>query len=128
MTANTAVAIDHGEPGKNDGGPAWTTKFGVDGAAVLSADMTTAAHVTDAPATGKHAVIDDIVVSVDTAMSVLFEDHTGTDLIKVYLPANGTLQITPRGKLRLATAGDVLTAKASVSGNIAVSVWSHDED
>jgi hypothetical protein len=110
-----------------DAGPGWTSIFGVAGTVVASADMTTAAHVTDAPTTGQKIVVTDILVSVDTAMSVLFEDHTGTDLMKVYMPANSTLQITPRSKLKLSVANDVLTAKASVAGNIAVTVWYYSE-
>lgn len=111
----------------SDAGSAWTAIRGVSGAAVLSADMTTAAHVTDAPTAGQKIVVTDIIVSVDTAMSVLFEDHTGTDQIKVYMSANSTLQITPRTKMKLAVADDVLTAKASVAGNIAVTVYYYSE-
>jgi hypothetical protein len=110
-----------------DKGPGWTSVFGVSGAAVLSSDMTTAAHVTDTPGEGLKLVVTDIIVSVDTAMSVLFEDHTGADLIKVYMPANSTLQITPRSKMKLAVSGDPLTAKASATGNISVTVWYYTE-
>lgn len=114
--------------GTSDSGPSWTSKFGVSSAAVVSADMTTAAAVTDAPTSGQKLVITDIVVSADTAMSVLFEEETsGTDIFKVFIPANGMAQITPRSKVKLATANKKLTAKASVSGNIAMTVCYYSE-
>lgn len=112
----------------SDAGPAWTSVFGVSGALVASADMTSAANVTDAPTAGQKIVITDILVSVDTAMNVLFEEETsGTDLLKVFIPANGTIQITPRGKLKLATADKKITAKASVAGNISITVFYYSE-
>lgn len=112
----------------SDSGPTWTSVFGVSSAAVTSADMTTAAAVTAAPTSGQKLVIVDIVVSVDTAMNILFEEETsGTDIYKVFLPANGLAQITPRGKVKLATADKKLTAKASVAGNIAVTAIYYSE-
>jgi len=111
-----------------DAGPHWISVLGVSGALVASADMTTAAAVTDAPTTGQKLVITDILVSADTAMSVLFEEETsGTDVLKVFLPANGAAQLTFRSKLKLATAGKKLTAKASVAGNIAVTAFYYNE-
>lgn len=111
-----------------DAGPSWTSAFGVSGAAVVSADMTTAAAVTDAPTSGQKIVITDIVLSADTAMNVLLEEETsGTDIWKVFIPANGTVQITPRGKVKLATVDKKLTAKASVAGNIAVTAHYYSE-
>lgn len=117
------VASDQSAVATKDGGPNWTSVFGVSSAAVVSADMTTAAAVTDAPTGGQKLVIVDIVASTDTAMSLLFEEETsGTDIFKVFVPANGTVQITPRGKIKLATANKKLTAKASVAGNVAFTV------
>jgi hypothetical protein len=111
-----------------DGGPAWTSVFGVSGAAKVSADLTTAAAVTDAPTSGQKIVIVDIVASSDTAMNLLFEEETsGTDIFKVFVPANGTVQITPRGKVKLATANKKLTGKASVAGNVAITVTYYSE-
>lgn len=123
ITANA-----QGAQPRSDNGAAWTSAFGVSSAAVVSADITTATAVTDAPASGQKLVIDDIVVSTDTAMSVLFEcETTGTDIFKVFLPANGTLQITPRDKVKVATADKKLTAKASVAGNVGITVTYHSE-
>jgi hypothetical protein len=109
--------------GTRDAGPAWTSAFGVSSAAVVSADMTSAAALTDAPTAGQKLVIVDIVASSDTAMNILFEEETsGTDIFKVFVPANGMVQITPRGKVKLATADKKLTGKASVAGNVAFTV------
>jgi hypothetical protein len=111
-----------------DAGPYWPSILGVSGAAVVSADMTTAAAITDAPTSGQKLVITDIVFSTDTAMSLLFEEETsGTDIAKVFLPANGSGQITPRGKVKLATPDKKLTAKASVAGNVAITVLYYSE-
>lgn len=114
--------------GAKDNGPQWTSVFGVSGAAVVSADMTAAAAITDAPTTGQKIVLTDLVISADTAMNVLIEEETsGTDLFKVFIPANGTVQITPRSKCKLATVNKKITAKASVAGNIAVTAFYFSE-
>ena len=111
-----------------DNGAAWTSVRGVSGATFVSADATTAAAVTDAPTGGQKIVITDIVFSSDTAMSLLFEEQTsGTDVFKVFVPANGSGQITPRSACKLATADKTLTVKASVAGNIAVTVFYYSE-
>lgn len=123
-----AVALLGGTGALKDNGPAWTSVFGVSSAAVVSADITTATAVTSAPTSGQKLVITDIVVSTDTAMNILFEEETsGTDIFKVFLPANGTLQITPRSKVKLATADKKLTAKASVAGNVGITVSYYSE-
>ena len=114
--------------GTRDAGPSWTTVWGVSGAAVVSADMTSAAAVTDAPTGGQKICLDDIVISAAVAMNVLVEEQTsGTDLFKIYIPANGTVQITPRGKMKLATADKYVTCKASVAGAITVTCTYHSE-
>ena len=114
--------------GAADNGPAWVSVLGVSGAAVVSADLTTATAVTDTPTAGQKIVIDDIIFSADTAMSLLFEEETsGTDIFQVFLPAPGSGQITTRGKVKLATADKKLTAKASVAGNVAITIVYHSE-
>jgi len=93
-----------------------------------SADMTSGADVTPAPASGKRLVITDLIISVDTAMSVtLREETSGTTLHgPYYLPANGTIQITPRGEAsRLATVDKKVQAIASATGNITVETWAY---
>ena len=110
--------------GTKDNGPHWTSVFTY----TTSADMTTAADLTAAPSSGQKLVITDIVVSADTAMSISFQEETaGTVFIKLFLPANGSAQITPRSKLKLNTADKKLQGDASVAGNISVTVWYYSE-
>ena len=84
-----------------------------------SADMTTAAAITAAPAAGLKIVATDILVSSDTAMLFDVEMETsGNVLAAVRLPANGTAQITLRGFLKGDTAAKKLMGKASATGNV----------
>jgi hypothetical protein len=114
-----------------DDGPSWTTVWGVSAAPFTSADQHSGvASVTDAPTSGQKLVIDDLFVSVDTAMSVTFKCETSGAIIfgPVYLPANGSFQFTPRGKgNKLATADKKLQVLTSVAGNITVSAGYHSE-
>lgn len=112
-----------------DDGPFWTGSVGVSGSRVTSADMSAAAaSVTDAPTSGQYLVVDDIIVSVDTTMRVDFkEETTGIVKLSLYVPANGTAQITTRGKIKLGTADKKLQAQTSVSGNVAITVLYHSE-
>jgi hypothetical protein len=77
------------------------------------------------PSSTKKLVITDLVISVDTAMAVTFYvgDTTTVADGPYYLPANGTLQITPRAKFKLATAGVALYCKTSAAGNITVTPY-----
>lgn len=94
-----------------------------------SADMQTAAAISPAPSTGEYLVVDDIIASADTAMSIEFEleDAASTNYVKLFLAANSVLQVTPRGKWKLGTANKKLFADCSAAGNVAFSVWSHSE-
>lgn len=86
-----------------------------------SADMTTAAAITAAPTSGQKIVAMDILISTDTAMSFDIEEETSaTVFAKVYLPANGSAQVTLRGYLKAAVADKKLMGKASVAGNVAI--------
>lgn len=113
-----------------DNGPAWTTVWGVAGLPVVSDDAGDGVSVTDAPTTDQKIVIDDLIVSVDTAMAVQFncEDAEVYLAGPFYLPANGTIQITPRGKgWKLATANKKLQVSADAAGNIMVHAGYHSE-
>ena len=82
----------------------------------------------DAPTAGQKIVVDDILVSADTAMRVDFKEETsGTVICAVYLPANGTVPFSPRGKLKLDTADKKLVVRASVAGNLRITVLFHSE-
>lgn len=113
-----------------DGGPAWKSIFGVSGATFTSADQSaSAAAVTDAPGTGQTLVIDDVEISVDTAMRVdLKEETSGTVVGSYYMAANTTIQLTPRGRKELATAAKKLTVQTSAAGNIRVTAIYHFKD
>ncbi len=93
-----------------------------------SANMTTAAAITAAPPTGFYVVAEDILISTDTAMAFDVEmETTANVLAKVYLPANGTAQITLRGYIKGDTAAKKLQGKASVAGNVAITAVYHYE-
>ena len=107
-----------------DAGPNWTSAY----LHTVSADATGAVDLTAAPTAGQKIVIDDIVFSTDTAMNFIFEEETsGTDVLKIFCAANSTVQITPRGQIKLATADKKLRGDASVSGNVAITVVYHSE-
>lgn len=122
------LASDQSTVPVSDNGAAWTSVFGVSGAPFASADQSAAAaSVTDAPTSGQKLVITDVIISVDTAMTVTLKEETsGTIFGKYYMAANSTLQITTRGKRKLATANKKLQVQTSVAGNISVNVgyWS----
>jgi len=109
---------------EKDGGWGWDAHF----THTASADMSTTANISGAPVTGEVIVVDDIFFSTDTAMNFTFEEETsGTDFLKVYVPANTALQLTPRGKLKLSTIDKKLNGKASAAGNVAVTIMYHSE-
>ncbi len=115
--------------GVKDAGPSWTSVNGVAGARVTSADASGAdVNLTDAPTAGQKLVITDLVVGADTTMRVDFkEETTGTVLLSVYITENTTVQITFRGKLKLATINKKLVMRASVAGNVAVTAFYYSE-
>lgn len=107
-----------------DGGPSWTSVYTF----TTSADATGGADITAAPTGGQKIVITDLVVSTDTAMSISFlEETSGTEVLRLYLPASGTVQVTPRSKMKLATADKKLRIDASTAGNVAVTAFYHSE-
>jgi len=112
-----------------DGGPAWESKFGLDGICWTSADQSgSAAICTDVPDTGEKLVITDLMVAVEAAMSVVFSEEDGTDdLLRLHFPAAGTLQITPRGKFKLPTTGKRLMVRTSAAGNVYVTPFYYSE-
>lgn len=93
-----------------------------------SADMTTAADITPAPTAGQKIVAMDVLVSTDTAMSFSIQEETSaTVFAKVFLPANGSAQITLRGYIKAAVANKKLQGKASVAGNVAITTVTFSE-
>lgn len=126
----TSIGAGGGGSSTTDAGPAWTSVWGVAGVPFTSADQHSAvASVTDAPTSGQKLCIDDILLSVDTAMNVTFKEETsGTVMFGPwYLPANSTIQVTVRGKKKLPTVNKKLQVITSVAGNITVQVGYHSE-
>jgi hypothetical protein len=113
-----------GEQIAYDGGPIWKNKQKV----VASADMTTAADISDAPDACCYPKADDILISTDTAMRFDVQmETTANVLASVYLPANGTVQITLRDGLKGDAKGKKLQGKASVAGNVRITCCWHGE-
>lgn len=113
-----------------DAGPSWTSVWGVSGVPFTSADQHSAvASVTDVPTSGQKLCIDDLIFSTDTAMNVTFKEETSGTVVfgPWYLPANTTIQVTPRGKKKLPTANKKLQVITSVAGNITVQAGYHSE-
>lgn len=117
------------DDGARDGGTAFTTMRGVSGVPVTSGNMTAGAAVTDSPTSGQKLVIDDLLVSTDTEMSVTFTEETSGTVIRgpIYLAANSTTQITLRGRTKLPVADKKLLCTASAAGNITVEASYHSE-
>ena len=122
--AHTQVVAIDGVVPMSDAGAAWTSVRKT----TTSADMTGAADLTAAPTAGQKIVVDDVVLSADTAMYVDFlEETSATLLFRLYVAAGGTAQFSPRSKLTLPTADKKLRGDASVSGNVAILVLYHSE-
>lgn len=123
QVGNTDVGASNPVP-TSDSGPTWTDSR----ANISSADLTSAADLTTAPTAGQKIVVTDLVVSADTAMRVDFiEETSGTILFSAFLPDNGTVPFTTRGKFKLDTADKKLRAQASAAGNIRIFCLYHSE-
>ena len=112
-----------------DSGPSWPQLIGIAGARFTSADASSApAAVHTAPGAGLKAVITDLIVSVGAALTVTFTEETaGTVLLTLYMAANTTIQITPRGELKLSAAAKRLMVQTSGAGNISVTPFYYTE-
>lgn len=107
-----------------DGGVLWVRKAKY----VTSADMSAAADISDAPTAGQKIVADDVLISSAVALEFSLQEETsGTVLASVFLPANGTVQITLRNGLQVPTAGKKLQGKASGAGNVRITTLYHGE-
>lgn len=84
-----------------------------------SADLTTAAAITAAPASGQKIVLMDVLISVSIATVVTIEMETSANVLAgFHMPANSTLQITPRGWLKGDAADKKIFAKSTVAGAV----------
>jgi hypothetical protein len=105
-----------------DNGPLRTTYTGVSDAAVTSSDLSAApTAITDAPGAAETIWLTDLTISVGSALAVtITEEGSGRVLGKFYLPANGTIQWTNRGRLQTRVPGKKVMAQASGAGTIAI--------
>ena len=111
----------------SDSGAEWTQVFGISGAPFASADATTPAAVTDTPADGDVIVVDDVIISSAVETTLTFECDGDEVLPPIYIAANSTVQITPRGKIVTQTDEEEITVGAADAGNISVLVLYHYE-
>jgi hypothetical protein len=129
MAASIPVVLASDQPAlpSTDSGTAWTTTWGVSGVPVTSADMSGGAvAVTDAPTSGKKIILDDLIISSDTALRfILTCQTTNAVIMHVRCPANSTVQVTLRGQRMLATADKYLACQASGAGNVEILAGYH---
>ena len=107
-----------------DRGPWWVSSYTY----TTSSNMSTAADITAAPTSGMKLIITDIILSSDTQMLFSFREETSDTVIgAVRLPADGTVQLTPRSTWKLPVADKKLQGYASTSGNVYVTVLYYSE-
>jgi hypothetical protein len=108
-----------------DGGSAFTPTRTLVSTATLNSG---AVDASPAPTTGQKIVIDDIFASAAANMRLDFtEETTGTVILSVYLAANVPVQISPRGRLKLDTAGRKLRVVASAAGEVRITTLTRSE-
>lgn len=110
--------------GVKDNGPHWTP--------VRTYTATSSATTTDitvAPTSGQKIYLDDCLISADAAqtVSIVEEDAPGTIFAKVFIPANGTVQITLRDGIKAATANKKLRAITTTTANTSFTACYHSE-
>lgn len=102
-------------------GPNWNTTT----QPFSSADASGAkADVTAAPT--KKLCVDELVISVGSALTVSFyEESVATAILKLYMAANTTVTLSLKN-LKLTTAAKKLQVQTSGAGNIAVTAITHE--
>lgn len=118
-TASTTIGAT------TDAGPAWTTVLGVSGVPVASANASGGIDVSAAPATGLKIRLVDLILTNRTAAAMEFTfttETSGTVVCGPYsVPANGTLQVTPRSwGWKTDTAVKKLRCTTSATGNVSI--------
>lgn len=109
--------------GTKDNGPFWTV-------ARLYTPITTATttDITAAPTSGQKIVLDDCLISCDAACAVsIIEETSLTVFAKVFVPANGTVQITLRDALKAAVADKKMRAITGAAVNCSITACYHSE-
>lgn len=111
-------------------GSAFTSSFGVSSARVSSADATTAVSVTDAPTSGQKIVIDDVLLTNHSAVTLqlnLICETSGVVIASFSMLTETTFQWSPVGRVKLATADKKLQVQADAAGQIYVTATYHSE-
>lgn len=84
-------------------------------------DGSTPFNITNTIPTRKKAVITDLIISVDTACHVTVQMETSENVLAgFHMPANGTVQITPRGYLKADTPAKKIQVVTDVAAAIDV--------
>lgn len=78
------------------------------------------------PSSGKKFVITDIIISVDTAMTVTLKDG-GEEKFEFYLAANGGVVINLKTPYKSTAADNVLTYSSSAAGTVSITVLGWEE-
>jgi hypothetical protein len=108
-----------------DAGAYWTP---IQKYATSANASSTALEITNAPTTGTVAVIDDMLVSTDTDLTLTIRTTTATTTIsKIYISARLPMQLTFRNGLRSVDTNNKIEILSSASGNIAVTCSYHCE-
>jgi hypothetical protein len=105
-----------------DAGTYWTSTQQYSTSANASS---TALAITGTPTSTKRIVLDDLLISTDTAMSATIRTTGGTTFAKLYLYASAPIQLTFRNGLKSPTADLAVEILTSVSGNITVTSSYH---
>ncbi len=109
--------------GTKDNGPQWTVSR-------LYTAITTATttDITAAPTSGQKIVLDDCLISCDAACAVsIVEETSGTVFAKVFVPTNGTVQITLRDAIKAAVADKKMRVITGTAVNCSVTACYHSE-
>lgn len=108
----------------------FSSRKGVSGAPVTSADATGGVMITDAIPSGQFCVLDDFVLSTKVAMDVTFKEEATGNVVQgpFYMPATGSLQITLSGKDKATTKGKRLQMFSTATGAVTVAPMWHVEE
>lgn len=106
-----------------DNGPGWEPSR-----LYTTITAATTTDITTAPVAGKKIYLDDCLISCDAACAVsIVEETSGTVFAKVFVPANGTVQVTLRDGLKAAVADKKLRAITSAAVNTSITATWHSE-
>jgi lysophospholipase L1-like esterase len=107
-----------------DGGPSWRPLELI----TTSSDLSGGSYITAIPASGRVQIVNDLLITTDTNMTVTFtEEDTGLALGAVYVAARTPYVYRPVNGIRTWTPDKRMLATASVAGNISIRANYHNE-